>query len=72
MAEQSGDMSSWMEVAPALLLATFPRCSGCPGLETIEEEGEEVEEEKEGDYSRAAELEDETRTTMTTAKFRDL
>lgn len=72
MAEQSGDMSSWMEVAPALLLAPFPRCAGCPGLETIEEEGEEVEEEKGGDYSKAKGLEDETRTAMTAAKFRDL
>jgi len=39
-AKQSKHMSSWMEVAPPLLLAPFPPPRR-PGLETIAEEEEE-------------------------------
>ncbi|KAF7847762.1 hypothetical protein BT93_L2608 [Corymbia citriodora subsp. variegata] len=72
MAKQSGDMSSWMEVAPALLLAPFPRRRSFsrPGLDTIAEE-----EEEEGDHSEAEELKDKmgaAAAAAAAANFRDL
>ncbi|KAI3412823.1 V-type proton ATPase subunit G [Psidium guajava] len=69
MAKRSGNVSLWLEVAPALLLPPFPappprrrKSFGGPGLETIAEEDKE-----EGD-PEAEELEDEAAA----GRFRDL